>query len=83
MHVHCHVAWGHVTTLGAFESDRQDRLQNYLESECWQFVVHGPGAVKQMGLVSPGFNLHLWKFHRKLEVPGQLLVQDSRLVRDL
>ena len=19
MHVHCHVAWGHVTTLGAFE----------------------------------------------------------------
>ena len=43
-----------------------------LESSCWQFVVHGQGAVKQMGLVSPGFNLHLWKFHRKLKVPGQL-----------
>ena len=51
-----------------------------LDSSCWQFVVHGQGAVKQMGLVSPGFNLHLWKFHRKLKVPGQLLVQDSRLV---
>ena len=51
--------------------------------ELLQFVVHGQGAVKQMGLVSPGFNLHLWKFHRKLKVPGQLLVQDSRLVRDL
>ena len=52
-----------------------------LDSSCWQFVVHGQGTVKQMGLVSPGFNLHLWKFHRKLKVPGQLLVQDSRLVR--
>ena len=54
-----------------------------LDSSCWQFVVHGQGAVKQMGLVSPGFNLHLWQFHRKLKEPGQLLVQDSRLVRDL
>ena len=48
-----------------------------------QFVVHGQGAVKQMGLVSPGFNLHLWKFHRRWKVPGQLLVRDSSLVRDL
>ena len=31
MHVHCHVAWGHVTTNSL--SDRQDYLQNYLESE--------------------------------------------------
>ena len=30
-----------------------------LDSSCWQFVVHGQGAVKQMGLVSPDFNLHL------------------------
>ena len=49
----------------------------------WQFVVHGQGAVKQMGLVSPGFNLHFWKFHRKLKVRGQLLVQDSMLIRDV
>ena len=42
-----------------------------LDPSCWQFVVHGQGAVKQMGLVSLGFNLHLWKFHRKLKVPGQ------------
>ena len=136
MHVHCHVAWGHVTILGAFEfafwSARSSaelpwkwvqialiccvlghllvpeliikgweglNLANFkelfigtvnvtnfvqmLDWSCWQFVVHGQGAVKQMGLVSPGFNLHLWKFHRKLKVPGQLLVQDSRLVRDL
>ena len=35
MHVQCHVAWGHVTHSAHFDSlsDRQDRLQNYLESE--------------------------------------------------
>ena len=35
MHVHCHVAGGHVTKRAHLNSlsDRQDRLQNYLESE--------------------------------------------------
>ena len=54
-----------------------------LDSSYWQFVVHGQGAVKQMSLISPGYNLHLWKFHWKLKVAGQLLVQDSSLVRDV
>ena len=27
MHVHCHVAWGHVTTLGAFDFVQKGGLE--------------------------------------------------------
>ena len=57
-------------------------IDQLLNSNYWQFVVHGQGAIEQMNLVLAGFNLQIGKFQSTMEVTGKLLVYYLSLVRD-